>query len=100
MFHSGGIGSCGRSYSDPDLVVAVDHATMATFAGTETDPTRNPLCGRQMVITSPDNKAITVTVEDTCFICSIGSVDLTRGAFQLLAPLSAGIIHGISWTLI
>ncbi len=40
MFHSGGIGSCGRSYSDTDLVVFVDHATMAQFAGTETDPTR------------------------------------------------------------
>ncbi len=61
---------------------------------------RNPLCGRQMVITSPDNKVITVTVEDTCVTCSVGSVDLTRGAFQALAPLSVGIIHGISWTLV
>ncbi|RDX42315.1 hypothetical protein OH76DRAFT_1488754 [Lentinus brumalis] len=99
-FHSSGLGSCGKSYSDADFVVAVDHATMSKYAGTITDPMRNPLCGRQMVITSPDNKVITVTVEDTCVTCSVGSVDLTRGAFQALAPLSVGIIHGISWTLV
>ncbi|TFK78552.1 hypothetical protein K466DRAFT_606879 [Polyporus arcularius HHB13444] len=39
-FHSGGLGSCGKFYSDADFIVSVDHATMSKYAGTITDPMR------------------------------------------------------------
>ena len=43
---------------------------------------------------------VTVTVADTCPGCAPGSVDLTPTAFQQLASLDVGRIHGISWTLL
>ena len=60
----------------------------------------NPMCGRQMKITGPDGKTVTVTVADTCPGCAPGSVDLTPTAFQQLASLDVGRLHGISWELI
>ena len=58
------------------------------------------MCGRQMLVTGPDGKTVTVTVADTCPGCAVGSVDLTPTAFQQLASLDVGRIHGISWTLL
>ena len=58
------------------------------------------MCGRQMLVTGPDGKQVTVTVADTCPGCAPGSVDLTPTAFQQLASLDVGRIHGISWTLL
>ena len=60
---------------------------------------RNPMCGRKMRVTYGD-KSVTVTVADTCPGCSVGSVDLTPTAFEQLAPLSVGRIHGVKWTLL
>ena len=45
-------------------------------------------------------KSVTVTVADTCPGCAVGSVDLTPTAFQKLAPLSVGRLHGVKWTLL
>ena len=53
-----------------------------------------------MKITGPDGKTVTVTVADTCPGCAPGSVDLTPTAFQQLASLDVGRLHGISWELI
>ena len=58
------------------------------------------MCGRQMKVTGPDGKSVTVTVADTCPSCDVGSVDLTPAAFQQLASLDVGRLHGISWTLL
>ncbi|RDX42316.1 barwin-like endoglucanase [Lentinus brumalis] len=70
------------------------------FPGAGDDPTANPMCGLQMVVTGPDGKSVTVTVADTCPSCAPGSVELTPAAFLQLANLEVGIIPGISWTLI
>ena len=61
---------------------------------------RNPMCGRKMKVTAANGKSVTVTVADTCPGCAPGSVDLTPTAFQQLAPLSVGRLHGVSWTLL
>ena len=57
------------------------------------------MCGRKMRVTYGD-KSVTVTVADTCPGCSVGSVDLTPTAFEQLAPLSVGRIHGVKWSLL
>ncbi|KAI0753810.1 barwin-like endoglucanase [Fomes fomentarius] len=99
-FYSAGTGSCGFFNTDADFIVAVDIATMQNFPGAGANPNANPICGRQMVVTGPDGKSVTVTVADTCPGCAPGSVDLTPTAFQQLASLDVGRLHGISWTLI
>ncbi len=58
------------------------------------------MCGRQMRVTAADGKSVIVTVADTCPSCAVGSVDLSPSAFQQLAPLAVGRLHGISWTLL
>ena len=58
------------------------------------------MCGRQMTVTTADGKSVTVTVEDTCPTCAVGSVDLSPVAFEQLAPLAVGRLHNVSWTLL
>ena len=58
------------------------------------------MCGRTMKVTAPNGKSVTVKVADTCPGCAPGSVDLTPTAFQQLAPLSVGRLHGVKWTLL
>ncbi|EJF58907.1 barwin-like endoglucanase [Dichomitus squalens] len=99
-FYTPGLGSCGFFNTEADFIVAVDIATIQSFPGATANPNANPMCGRQMVVTGPDGKTVTVTVADTCPGCAPGSVDLTPTAFQQLASLDVGRLHGISWTLV
>ncbi|PIL26359.1 hypothetical protein GSI_12115 [Ganoderma sinense ZZ0214-1] len=99
-FYAPGLGSCGHFNTETDFIVAVDIATIQSFPGATANPNANPMCGRQMKVTSADGKSVTVTVADTCPGCAPGSVDLTPTAFQQLAPLSVGRLHGVSWTLL
>ncbi|TFK78656.1 hypothetical protein K466DRAFT_668368 [Polyporus arcularius HHB13444] len=99
-FYTAGVGSCGFTNTDADFIVAVDVATITSFPGAGANPNANPMCGRQLVVTGPDGNSVTVTVADTCPTCAPGSVDLTPTAFQQLASLDVGRLHGISWTLI
>ena len=57
------------------------------------------MCGRSMTVTGPDGKTVTVTVADTCEGCAPGDVDLTPVAFQQLASLDVGRLHGVTWVL-
>ena len=57
------------------------------------------MCGRKMRVTH-GKQSVVVTVADTCPGCGPGSVDLTPTAFEKLAPLSVGRLHGVSWTLL
>jgi len=46
------------------------------------------------------SNSVLVEVSDTCPGCSSTSVDLTPTAFQVLSPLSAGRLTGISWSFV
>ncbi|KAM5543880.1 hypothetical protein V8D89_002497 [Ganoderma adspersum] len=98
-YYSPGVGSCGHNNVDTDFIVAVDIATIHSFPGAGANPNLNPMCGRKMRVTY-GSKSVTVTVADTCPGCAVGSVDLTPTAFQKLAPLSVGRLHGVKWTLL
>ena len=125
-YYNTGLGSCGVFNTDADFIVAVDIHTIQSFPGAGTNPNlsvpplssflsrsisaveltgtrvrrRNPMCGRQMKVTTADGKSVTVTVEDTCPTCAVGSVDLSPVAFQQLADLAVGRLHNVSWTLL
>ena len=58
------------------------------------------MCGRKMNVTTADGKSVTVTVEDTCPTCAVGSVDLSPVAFEQLAALAVGRLHNVTWTLL
>ncbi|PIL26472.1 hypothetical protein GSI_12230 [Ganoderma sinense ZZ0214-1] len=99
-YYNTGLGSCGVFNTDADFIVAVDIHTIQSFPGAGTNPNLNPMCGRQMKVTAANGKSVTVTVEDTCPTCAVGSVDLSPVAFQQLADLAVGRLHNVSWTLL
>ncbi|PIL27165.1 hypothetical protein GSI_10307 [Ganoderma sinense ZZ0214-1] len=64
-YYNPGLGSCGISSSDSQLVVAVDAQTIQAFPGAGSNPNLNPMCGRKLKVTY-QKKSVTVTVVDTC----------------------------------
>ncbi|KAI8992737.1 RlpA-like double-psi beta-barrel-protein domain-containing protein-containing protein [Trametes punicea] len=98
-FYEAGLGACGIFNTDADFIVAVDAQTFDTFPGATGNPNTNPICNKQLTATTTDGKSVTLTVTDRCAGCGPGSIDLTPTAFQQLAPLSVGRLHGVTWTL-
>ncbi|KAM5543856.1 hypothetical protein V8D89_002473 [Ganoderma adspersum] len=96
-----GLGSCGVFSTAAELVVAVDAHTINNFPGAGSDPHLNPMCGRKLKVTYK-KKSVTAKVVETCPAskCKVGSVELSPTAFKRLAPLSAGSLHNITWTLL
>ncbi|KAI0764857.1 RlpA-like double-psi beta-barrel-protein domain-containing protein-containing protein [Fomes fomentarius] len=100
FYDANGLGSCGIPTGGSDSIVALDAETMRNFPGAGSDPNENPICGRQVQVTTLDGKTATVPVVDTCTACSRGTINLSIPAFEQLATLDVGILHGVSWTLL
>ncbi|KAI8606660.1 hypothetical protein EDD21DRAFT_360360 [Dissophora ornata] len=83
-------GQCGHSYSQSDLIVAVNQAQMGT--GTS-------LCGKKILLTEKgSNVQVVVTVVDMCpsQFCSSGDLDLSQAAFKKFAGLGVGELQ-LQW---
>lgn len=52
-------------------------------------------CGRQIWITA-NGKTTTAKIADECPTCSYGSLDLSRGLFNVFASESTGVVD-ITW---
>lgn len=91
-----GLGACGKYNTNSDHIVAVSHLLFDSF-GTA-NPNNNPVCGHKIKATY-QGKSTIVTVADRCAAetCAYGDLDFTPTAFQELAPLSVGRLHGVSW---
>jgi hypothetical protein len=59
----------------------------------------SPNCGKCVDITGPNGTASKVIIIDACTTCANGDLDLDQATFQLLGPLSAGILS-ISWQFV
>ena len=84
-----GSGNCSFDPSPQDLMVAALNLT--DYAGSAT-------CGACLAVTGP-NATITVRVVDSCPGCKKGDVDLSRSAFEKIAPLSRGRVP-ITWRIV
>ncbi|KAI0351123.1 hypothetical protein OH77DRAFT_1411691 [Trametes cingulata] len=98
-FYAAGLGACGIFNTDADFIVAVSSQVFDTFPGAGANPNANPICNRQLTATGPDGKSVTLTVTDRCAGCAPGDIDLTPTAFQQLADLAVGRLHGVTWTI-
>lgn len=87
-YAANGTGKCSfeKPTALPVLVAAASHADYASVAS----------CGTCVVVVGPDESEILVRVVDRCPACKPGDLDLSRDAFQLLAPLAKGRIP-IRW---
>jgi hypothetical protein len=93
-----GLGACGITNSNTDLIAAVSHSLFDTYPGFDTaNPNTNPVCGKVITVTDPStNKKVTVTVTDRCVGCQITDLDMSPSAFQALTGLGTGRM-GITW---
>ncbi|KAL9544889.1 hypothetical protein PS6_008535 [Mucor atramentarius] len=81
-YYSVGLGSCGDTNSDGEMVAALSEKLMGTGSN-------GSYCG---------GKSVTVKVVDSCPGCGEGDVDLSPTAFKKLGALSEGVIP-ITWSL-
>lgn len=96
-FYSPGMGSCGTTSSDTDLIVAMAATLMAkTFTG---NPNNNSQCGRKIKVTTSKGSVV-ATIVDTCPGClAEGDIDLSPSAFDLIGDEADGKIP-VTWTYV
>lgn len=94
-YDDSGFGACGQPIdaATQDLV-AVSHEWWTTD-----NPNDDPICGLSVQVTYND-KTITVPVKDKCPSCEATHLDLSKSAFQQLAPLDQGNVQGITWMFV
>ncbi|KAI8071051.1 RlpA-like double-psi beta-barrel-protein domain-containing protein-containing protein [Gongronella butleri] len=87
-----GLGSCGQTDGDHDMIAALNAPQM----GYSANPNKNPNCGRYAQVKGPKG-TVKVKIVDTCPPCKSGSLDLSPAAFAKIANLAAGRVP-ITWS--
>jgi expansin (peptidoglycan-binding protein) len=95
-YNDAGYGACGTviDAASQDLV-AVSYTWWTTA-----NPNNDPVCQGISVQVTYNGTTITVPVKDKCPSCDSGHIDLSQTAFQKLAPLSVGVVSGITWKFV
>ncbi|KAB5587503.1 Rare lipoprotein A-like double-psi beta-barrel protein [Ceratobasidium theobromae] len=102
-----GVGACGWSNSDSELVAAIGTSLYQEMMVGEyistllrlvsyANPNHSKACGKTAKVTW-QGKSVTVKVVDRCYACGYNDIDLSPAAFQRLAALSVGKLTGSSW---
>ncbi|KAI9266790.1 RlpA-like double-psi beta-barrel-protein domain-containing protein-containing protein, partial [Phascolomyces articulosus] len=84
-YYTIGLGSCGKTNRDSDMVVALSSSMMSS----------GKYCGKKIKAKSSKG-TVTATVADTCPGCPKDDIDFSMGAFKLIGSIAAGRID-ISW---
>ncbi|KAI8098571.1 RlpA-like double-psi beta-barrel-protein domain-containing protein-containing protein [Halteromyces radiatus] len=85
-FYEVGLGSCGKTNSDSEMVAALSADIMSKSK-----------CGKSVNIKSSKG-SVTVKVVDTCPGCGATDIDLSPSAFKKLGSLSQGRIP-VTWSI-
>ncbi|KAG0201937.1 hypothetical protein BGX28_005402 [Mortierella sp. GBA30] len=92
-WYSDTTGQCEHSYSQSDMIVAVNEAQMGT---------NKSICGKKILLTKKGSSVqVVVTVVDMCpkKYCNFGDLDLSQGAFKKFADLGVGELK-LDWSFI
>ncbi|KII84077.1 hypothetical protein PLICRDRAFT_179759 [Plicaturopsis crispa FD-325 SS-3] len=91
-----GLGACGIYNTDSDKIVAASARLFDTYPGATANPNNNPICKRRVNI-HYQGKTVQAAITDRCAGCAGEyDLDMSPGAFDVLAPPSAGRIP-ITW---
>lgn len=93
-YYAPGLGSCGATSTESDLVVAISASKMNSGG----NPSNNPLCFTHITITNPEGISQDATIVDTCMGCAEDDIDVSPTVFQAFGSLDEGRIPGIQWT--
>lgn len=80
-----GLGACGWTNKEPDMIAAVSHElfdSYATTAAAKDNSNLNPICGRMAHATIGGLGSCTVKIVDRCVGCSYGDLDFSMAAFD------------------
>ncbi|KAF6811621.1 hypothetical protein CSOJ01_05605 [Colletotrichum sojae] len=97
-YYDVGLGACGNTNSDDDMIVSVSHYLWDDVQEGG-NPNNNPLCGRKIRVRRDDGEgSVDVTVVDRCTGCEPADLDLSPAAFEKLAKKAEGRVTGTwSW---
>ena len=96
FYNDVGFGACGTPVNaSTDMLVAVSFQWW-----TAANPNNDPLCQGISVQVTYNGTTITVPVRDKCPSCDATHIDLSQPAFAQLAPLSVGVVSGITWQFV
>src|SRR6266498_2272943 len=89
-FYSPGLGACGKSSSNSDLIFALPAVMFDPSPGG--NPNKNKNCGRKVKVTR-GRKSVIVRCVDRCTGCKFGDIDLSPAAFRKLGAFSEGRVN-------
>ena len=84
-----GRGACGFKATPNDLLVAAMNGAQYNKSW----------CGQCVLVTGPKGTTVKVRIVDLCPGCAQGGLDLSKEAFAVISPLSAGRIK-ITWHVV
>lgn len=93
-YYAPGLGACGETNTDTDLIVAISYDLFDQYTPNG-NPNKNTLCGKK-IIASYEGKSVEVTVVDRCEGCAHYDLDFSPSAFSDIAEQSLGRID-ITW---
>ncbi|KAJ2402724.1 hypothetical protein GGI23_000508 [Coemansia sp. RSA 2559] len=89
-----GLGACGKTNTEDDLIAAINAPQYGTFA----NPNTAPVCGRCALVKGSLGQ-IKVAITDKCPPCKYGDLDLSPAAFQEIGDMEDGRIP-ITWSFV
>ncbi|CAG8763407.1 17233_t:CDS:1 [Racocetra persica] len=95
-FYNTGLGACGITSSDDQLIAALPAPVYDSFIP-DGNPNHCTACGKTATVVCGD-KSVTVTIVDRCPGCKSGDIDLSPAAFKCLASPDKGRIP-VTYTL-
>lgn len=78
-YQDGRAGACGEFHTDGDFIAAIPFSLYGNTGA------KSPYCGKSIRV-SLNGKYVDVTIQDACEACGPDSVDLSKAAFDVLAP--------------
>ncbi|KXH28653.1 hypothetical protein CSAL01_02481 [Colletotrichum salicis] len=96
-YYAPGLGACGKTSSDSDMIVSVSHYLWDNVQSGG-NPNNNPLCGKKIRVRRDGEGSVDVTVVDRCTGCAPTDLDLSPAVFNKLANKDEGRVTGTwSW---
>lgn len=89
-----GQGSCGKTNTETDLVVAISKGMYGTYA----NPNASPMCSKSVSIKC-NGKTIKAAIRDKCMSCGNGDIDVSPAVFTQCGALSTGVIT-VTWDVV
>jgi chitodextrinase len=91
-----GTDACGGQINPTtQALVAVSHVWW-----TAANPNNDPLCNGVSVQLTYNGQTITLPVVDACASCDATHIDVSQAVFQQFAPLSVGLLTGVTWQFV